>query len=215
VTGFWRRLGIGSAGFAVLAAAIAAGPLGAPRIMTRSRATAEALPENAETAKSLEAQTAGSQIEAAPVTVETQDEPTAPALQPVDFENPSPATCQSEIDRALVGRKILFEHDSARLSQTDRENLLALLNALAACSGLTLIIEGHTDSSGGERANLRVSAKRAKAVADFLEEGAPEVRLLERAYGESRPIASNRTAAGRMTNRRIEFVIEGAAGESE
>jgi len=214
VSEFWRRIGIGGAGFAVLAAAIAAGPLGAARILADSRATPEAPPGGATVAAAEEAQSAESP-EDTPVKVEPQAQTPPPALQPAAFENPSPATCQSEIDRALFGRKILFEHDSARLSQSDRENLLVLLDALAACSGLTLIIEGHTDSSGGEKANLRISAKRAKAVADFLKEGAPEAHLSERAYGESRPIASNRTASGRMTNRRIEFVVEGAAGESE
>lgn len=209
VSEFWQRLGIGSAGFAVLAAAIAASPVGAPRIMAKNDVAAA--PENAGIAVAASVADADLTPETAALTIETE----APALQPVEFEHPRPDACRSEIDRALAGRKIFYERNSDRLSQSDRDILTALLGALAECSGLTLIIEGHTDSSGSEQANLRISEKRARAVADFLKEGAPEVRLIERAYGESRPIASNASAAGRMANRRIEFVVEGADGESE
>ncbi|RMF59783.1 MAG: OmpA family protein, partial [Bacteroidetes bacterium] len=70
---------------------------------------------------------------------------------------------------------------------------------------------GHTDSTGPDDYNLRLSQARAEAVRAYLIERfgiAPE-RLVARGYGESQPIADNVTATGRTLNRRVEFrVIE-------
>jgi OOP family OmpA-OmpF porin len=67
-------------------------------------------------------------------------------------------------------------------------------------------ISGHTDNVGTDKYNLKLSQRRAASVKTYLEEKfniAPE-RLTTEGYGESRPIASNKTKAGRQQNRRIE-----------
>ncbi len=69
-------------------------------------------------------------------------------------------------------------------------------------------IEGHTDSSGSDAFNLALSQKRAEAVRDYLvKKGVAADRLDPVGYGETKPIASNKTRAGRSQNRRVEFVI--------
>ena len=74
-------------------------------------------------------------------------------------------------------------------------------------------IGGHTDSQGGEELNLGLSQSRAEAVLDaLLARSVPTSALTARGYGESSPIASNESDAGREANRRIEFTL--ADGQS-
>jgi OOP family OmpA-OmpF porin len=72
-----------------------------------------------------------------------------------------------------------------------------------------VVVSGHTDSVGGNQVNQALSQKRAETVASFLEKvgGFDKTRLTAIGYGESRPVATNETAAGRATNRRIEVLI--------
>ena len=70
-------------------------------------------------------------------------------------------------------------------------------------------IEGHTDSSGTDENNLRLSRQRADAVRSWLvEHGVDAARLEAQGLGESRPIVPNDTAENRQKNRRVEFHIE-------
>ena len=70
-------------------------------------------------------------------------------------------------------------------------------------------IQGHTDSQGSAEGNLLLSQRRAEAVRGYLirTHGIPAGRLLARGYGESEPLASNDTEAGRARNRRVELVV--------
>jgi len=71
----------------------------------------------------------------------------------------------------------------------------------------TLIdVTGHTDSTGSDQYNLELSQKRAQSVAAYLiGQGIESVRFYSRGAGESQPIATNDTAAGREQNRRVEI----------
>ena len=72
------------------------------------------------------------------------------------------------------------------------------------------MIEGHTDSRGDKALNKRLSLSRANAVKDYLVlYGVPIQRLKAVGFGESKPIADNKSAKGRAKNRRIEFTIKG------
>ena len=73
-----------------------------------------------------------------------------------------------------------------------------------------IVIEGHTDSYGGDEGNLALSKRRAQAVGDYLvsQFGIPSFRIAAEGFGETRPIANNETAEGRARNRRIDIVIK-------
>jgi outer membrane protein OmpA-like peptidoglycan-associated protein len=71
----------------------------------------------------------------------------------------------------------------------------------------TIRIEGHTDSKGKKRRNVKLSAKRAKAVKTYLVEHGVTQRLLTKGFGPSEPVAGNDTEEGRFQNRRVELRI--------
>ena len=67
---------------------------------------------------------------------------------------------------------------------------------------------GHTDSDGSDAYNLDLSNRRAQSVASYLEgRGVNRARIATQGFGESQPIASNATAAGKQQNRRVEIRI--------
>jgi outer membrane protein OmpA-like peptidoglycan-associated protein len=69
-------------------------------------------------------------------------------------------------------------------------------------------IEGHTDSSGNDATNLKLSEKRAASVKKFLlDAGIEDARLESQGFGEEKPLTENKTKAGREANRRVEFMI--------
>jgi len=72
-----------------------------------------------------------------------------------------------------------------------------------------LIIEGHTDSHGGDDLNQKLSQARAESVQQYMINAMriPTYRLIATGYGETRPVASNETESGRERNRRIDIVI--------
>ncbi len=73
----------------------------------------------------------------------------------------------------------------------------------------TLLIEGHTDSMGSDDYNMALSQKRADFVKNALQEkGISGNRMVSRGLGQSHPIASNSTVAGRQSNRRIEITVQ-------
>ena len=72
----------------------------------------------------------------------------------------------------------------------------------------SLKLAGHTDNVGSDDANMKLSKDRAEAVKDYLvSKGANPSRIEATGYGETQPIASNKTAAGRAKNRRVEFTL--------
>lgn len=127
---------------------------------------------------------------------------------------PEPADCEAAINRTLNGRRLVFREDSAQLTSGDIALLDELAAALGPCAGLSIFVEGHTDWTGPQAANVRLSEQRARIVEAHLRDRVTSVTLETRGYGESRPIASNRSATGRETNRRIDFTVAGPAPQS-
>lgn len=73
----------------------------------------------------------------------------------------------------------------------------------------SILVEGHTDSTGSEAYNQSLSERRANRVKDLLvQRGVPEFRISTIGYGESRSVATNATMAGRQMNRRVEIRID-------
>ncbi|HEY1166646.1 MAG TPA: OmpA family protein, partial [Chitinophaga sp.] len=72
----------------------------------------------------------------------------------------------------------------------------------------SLKLAGHTDNVGRDDNNMRLSKDRAESVKQYLvSQGANPSRIEATGYGETQPIASNKTAAGRQKNRRVEFTL--------
>ena len=107
---------------------------------------------------------------------------------------------------------VLFDTGSYTLKPGAREKLAKISGILLAHPGLTLQIEGHTDSVGGDEFNQQLSERRADSVRDFLaENGVPASAITARGFGKTQPVASNDTAEGRQRNRRVELVVNGDA----
>ena len=69
-------------------------------------------------------------------------------------------------------------------------------------------VQGHTDNVGNAEANMKLSDKRAHAVRDYIvKKGVDANRITANGYGDTAPIADNKTKAGRAKNRRVEFKI--------
>ncbi len=101
---------------------------------------------------------------------------------------------------------IQFESGSARLLPASKQELDELVRILQQRPKWQLDILGHTDNVGSSSSNLRLSKRRAKAVADYLKrKGVNPERMNARGVGEAYPKHSNRTKTGRLKNRRVEF----------
>ncbi len=118
-----------------------------------------------------------------------------------------------QLKRIAVGSKVVlnnvfFATGKATLkkeSKTELENLLKLLNDAPT---LKLEISGHTDNTGSDAVNQKLSERRAKAVVDYLvKNGISADRLTFKGYGSSEPVADNKTKDGRQKNRRTEFKV--------
>lgn len=105
---------------------------------------------------------------------------------------------------------VLFTSGSSKLLPGAREVLSRIAGVLLVAPEYRLSIEGHTDSTGSPAVNRKLSAARADAVRKYLEDCGISIAMMSaRGFGETQPIASNNTAAGRQQNRRVELVIEG------
>jgi outer membrane protein OmpA-like peptidoglycan-associated protein len=106
---------------------------------------------------------------------------------------------------------IYFRSGSISLNKRDNTKLDYLLEymRLQKPEG-TLVLKGYSDSEGPRQANLAVSKKRLSAVKKYLiSQGVKVERIITKAYGESRPTATNRYPTGRQLNRRVDITISG------
>lgn len=110
---------------------------------------------------------------------------------------------------------VLFDVGQAELKPQAQAELAAAAARLKAMgSGIRVTVEGHTDSTGGDADNLRLSEARARAVWARLatEVALPAPAVTIRGLGESRPVASNDTEEGRALNRRVELLVAPTRG---
>jgi OOP family OmpA-OmpF porin len=116
--------------------------------------------------------------------------------------------CASQSPQVVRLEGVNFELNSATLTADAREILLRVADALRGEATLRAEIAGHTDSSGSDAYNQRLSQQRAESVLEFLaNQGIDRSRLVARGYGETRPVTDNGTEAGRERNRRVEFQV--------
>jgi outer membrane protein OmpA-like peptidoglycan-associated protein len=105
---------------------------------------------------------------------------------------------------------VLFNTGSYVLQPGAREKLAKISGILLAHPGLTLEIDGYTDSVGSDEFNQTLSEQRAGSVRDFLaQQGVPATSITAKGFGMAQPVASNDTPEGRQQNRRVEIVVNG------
>jgi outer membrane protein OmpA-like peptidoglycan-associated protein len=120
----------------------------------------------------------------------------------------------AKIERVGEGIKItfnsgiLFTTASSDLQSAAKENIASLAKILNKYPDTNVIIEGDTDSDGSEEYNLKLSERRAQAVAEYTKSaGVDAARITTVGKGETNPVASNDTAEGKAQNRRVEIAI--------
>lgn len=105
---------------------------------------------------------------------------------------------------------VLFDTGKYDLRSTAREKLARLSGIILAHPGLMLQIEGHTDSTGSDELNQKLSEQRASAARDYLvQQGLAPEQITAVGYGKTMPVADNSTASGRQKNRRVEIIVRG------
>jgi outer membrane protein OmpA-like peptidoglycan-associated protein len=105
--------------------------------------------------------------------------------------------------------EIFFDFDKATIKPVSMRIVEEIAATLLGNPHIKLLeVQGHTSAEGTEQYNLDLSQRRVESVvATLVERGVERGRLTPKGYGESQPIASNDTEAGREKNRRVQFVI--------
>lgn len=115
---------------------------------------------------------------------------------------------QTERGLLITLGDVLFELNQSDLKPGSARNLLPLANVLIERPDQTLIIEGHTDSTGARDYNMTLSEKRAQAVAQYLIEQGVDVNAISTTgLGPDFPVADNGSSAGRQRNRRVDVIL--------
>ncbi|MES2241087.1 MAG: DUF5723 family protein [Bacteroidota bacterium] len=105
-------------------------------------------------------------------------------------------------------KSILFDTSKATIKVESNAKLEEIVKVMNEYSNANFKLEGHTDSTGNKAKNLQLSKDRAAAVKDYLiAKGISADRLSSEGYGIDKPIASNKTVAGRAENRRVEIIL--------
>ncbi|SHG85567.1 OmpA family protein [Winogradskyella jejuensis] len=103
-------------------------------------------------------------------------------------------------------KTILFDTGKSSIKDESKQVLADIIAILNKYPDAKFTVEGHTDSVGSNKLNQRLSDARALSVKEYLvANGVDEFRLSSQGFGESRPIADNKTRAGREQNRRVEI----------
>jgi OOP family OmpA-OmpF porin len=104
--------------------------------------------------------------------------------------------------------QIQFETGSAMIKAESYATLDEILQSAMVAEGLKIGVNGHTDNTGDDAANMRLSEERALSVKNYLVgKGIPTSRITAKGFGETQPAADNATAAGKATNRRVAIVL--------
>ena len=111
------------------------------------------------------------------------------------------------VDRKLTLEGVNFDNDSSNLRPESLTILDKAVETLKAWGDVKVEVAGHTDSVSSDAYNLDLSQRRAETVRAYLiDKGVAADRLSAKGYGESQPVADNKTEEGRFKNRRVELI---------
>ncbi len=115
---------------------------------------------------------------------------------------------KTERGMVLTLGDVLFESNQATMAPGATRNIAKIASFMSSNPERHAVIEGHTDSLGDDDYNLNLSRDRAFAIRQALiYEGIPASRISTQGFGETLPVASNSTSAGRQKNRRVEIIF--------
>ncbi len=148
----------------------------------------------------------------APTPAPAEQTAQAPAEAEPTQEQQAVMNCQQQLNDAMTGKTILFETNKSAIKRDSLALLDSLTEIISNCkdviTGRGIQVSGHTDNVGNDAYNQKLSTQRADAVKAYLVKKGVDSALIKSAgFGESQPIASNDTEAGRSQNRRITFDI--------
>jgi OOP family OmpA-OmpF porin len=132
------------------------------------------------------------------------------ALPTPEVVKEEPKVTITEEDRRIVNEAFYdLEFDFGKTTiRAKSYTTLDKVATLLVNKNFSLKLAGHTDNVGSESANMKLSKERAEALKAYLvSKGANPSRIEATGYGETQPIASNKTATGRQKNRRVEFTL--------
>ncbi|GAB6852751.1 OmpA family protein [Paraburkholderia kururiensis] len=134
--------------------------------------------------------------------------PAQPAPVPV-VPAPAPPPPPAPPQKLSLAGDANFDVDQSTLKPEARTRLDGLVNAAGSNTFNTVTVSGYTDSTGPAAHNQGLSERRAQSVVRYLQEHGLKARQwVAHGYGESNPVATNATAAGRAQNRRVEISLE-------
>jgi outer membrane protein OmpA-like peptidoglycan-associated protein len=150
--------------------------------------------------------TGGTVYEQATVTVSAPAPPPPPPPAPAPAPAPAPPPERKVIDRLTI--RVNFDFDKSTIRKADVADLEKAVAFVKKYPDAKVDVEGHTDSKGTDKYNLKLSQRRADAVKKYLvDKGEKGDRITAVGKGEAYPIADNKTEKGRFENRRVEVLI--------
>jgi outer membrane protein OmpA-like peptidoglycan-associated protein len=115
----------------------------------------------------------------------------------------------NEVVRITMTSQTAFDTNSTAIKPGFQSTMDKLADVVVRYNKTTLTIVGHTDNAGSEAYNQQLSERRARSVAQYFEsQRVNALRLATAGKGESQPVASNGSEAGRQANRRVEIYVE-------
>ena len=127
-----------------------------------------------------------------------------------------PGTSVERVDEDMLlvrfDSDVLFAVDSSELSGRSMSTLDEAAGVFVEFPKTAIFAQGHTDSTGSDEYNLRLSERRARAVENYLIRGGIDAaRITSEGFGEAYPVAPNDTPDGRSSNRRVDLLLKGKA----
>lgn len=136
--------------------------------------------------------------------------PAAPAAPEAPAPAPAKPAPQSVRQSIVIQADALFDFDKAVVRPDGKRAIDAALDKLNGVDIEMVIATGHTDSIGTAKYNQKLSERRAEAVKRYLvSKGIPASKITTIGKGKTQPVATNKTAAGRQKNRRVDIEFKG------
>ncbi len=135
----------------------------------------------------------------------------APSTAPAPAPAPAAVAAAPTSEKVSYSADAFFDFDKSVLKPEGKAKLEDLVSKLQGTDIEVIVATGHTDWTGTDAYNMKLSMRRANAVKAFLvSKGIPESRVFTEGKGERQPVADNKTRDGRAKNRRVEVEVVGS-----